>query len=137
MGEANMSVRKRQWVTSKGEQRQAFIVDYFDQQGERHIRTFDLKKDAVAYHATVKVDVGKGVPTREEIRRMLDAAKGRARALLMTAAFTGLRASELRGLRWGDVDLKGGKLKVCQRADRFNEIGAPKSHSSERKLPIG
>src|SRR2546429_184353 len=63
MGEANMSVRKRQWVTSKGEQRQAFIVDYFDQQGERHIRTFDLKKDAVAYHATVKVDVGKGVHT--------------------------------------------------------------------------
>src|SRR5256885_9320649 len=63
MGEANMSVRKRQWVTSKGEQRQAFIVDYFDQQGERHIRTFDLKKDAVAHHATVKVDVGKGVHT--------------------------------------------------------------------------
>src|SRR4051794_14137146 len=58
-----MSVRKRTWTTSKGEERQAFIVDYFDQQGERHIKTFDLRKDAVAYHSMVNVDVRHGIHT--------------------------------------------------------------------------
>jgi integrase len=85
-----------------------------------------------------RLEVGRDIPTRDEVRRILDAAPGgRARALLMTAAFTGLRASELRGLRWGDVDLSRGKLTVSQRADRFNNIGAPKSASGKRELPIG
>jgi integrase len=56
-----MSVRKRQWITRKGEQREAWIVDYADGQGERHIETFERKKDADARAAQVKVDVGKGV----------------------------------------------------------------------------
>ena len=30
---------------------------------------------------------------------------GRWRSLLVTATFTGMRSSELRGLRWQDVDL--------------------------------
>jgi integrase len=54
-----MSVRKRKW----GEGKEAWIVDYTDQNGERHIRTFDRKKDADEYHATVKVDVRQGVHT--------------------------------------------------------------------------
>jgi integrase len=58
-----MSVRKRAWVTSQGESREAWIVDYTDQQGGRHIRTFDRKKDADAYEATVRVDVRTGVHT--------------------------------------------------------------------------
>ena len=54
----------------------------------------------------------------------------------MTAIFTGLRASELRGLRWADVDLKKGELHVRQRADRYNAIGAPKSEAGERTVPL-
>jgi integrase len=54
----------------------------------------------------------------------------------LTAIFTGLRASELRGLRWIDVDLKNGELHVRQRADRYNAIGAPKSESGERTVPL-
>jgi integrase len=54
----------------------------------------------------------------------------------MTAIFTGLRASELRGLRWSDVDLKRGELHVRQRADKFNAIGKPKSESGERVVPL-
>jgi integrase len=42
--------------------------------------------------------------------------------LLLTAALTGLRASELRGLRWSDVDLKTAELHVRQRAGRYNAI---------------
>ena len=39
-----MSVRKRTWATSKGEQKEAWIVDYTDQNGERHIETFARKR---------------------------------------------------------------------------------------------
>jgi len=56
--------------------------------------------------------------------------------LLLTAIFTGLRASELRGLRWADVDLAKGELHVRQRADRFHVIGRPKSEAGERTVPM-
>ncbi|PTM96484.1 site-specific integrase [Mycoplana dimorpha] len=39
------------------------------------------------------------------------------------------------GLRWKDVDLDKGEIRVHQRADRFNDIGRPKSLSSERAVP--
>jgi integrase len=55
---------------------------------------------------------------------------------LLTAALTGLRASELRGLRWKDVDLEHGELHVRQRADRFGQIGAPKSRAGARTIPL-
>src|SRR5262249_54434860 len=58
-----MSVRKRAWTTRKGEQKESWIVDYVDQDGDRHIETFGRKKDADEYQATVKVDVRKGMHT--------------------------------------------------------------------------
>src|SRR5262249_38258330 len=58
------------------------------------------------------------------------------RPLILTAIFTGLRASELRGLRWVDVDLKKAVLHVTQRADKFNTIGKPKSASGNRDVPL-
>ena len=57
--------------------------------------------------------------------------------MLLTGALTGLRVSELRGLRWRDVDLKKNELHVRQRADRYNDMGAPKSESSRRIVPFG
>ena len=56
-----MSIRKRRWKTSKGEVREAWIVDYVDRQGDQHIKHFDRKKDAADYHASVKVDISKGL----------------------------------------------------------------------------
>jgi integrase len=50
--------------------------------------------------------------------------------------FTGLRSSELRGLRWDDVDLKKGELHVTQRADKFKRIGPPKSAAGRRTIPL-
>jgi integrase len=248
-----MSIRKRKWVTRRGEAREAWIVDYIDQQGDRHIETFERKKDADARHATVKVnvrqgihtapsksvtvaeaaeswinriaadgrergtikqyrehanlhivprigglklahltparveafrddllaslsrplarkvltsfksmlkvakhahvaadisikrnkrseptlEVGRDIPTLGEVKRLIEAANDlRRRALLLTAALTGLRASELRGLRWADVNLKASELHVRQRADRYNAIGAPKSASGVRTVPF-
>jgi integrase len=57
---------------------------------------------AITSHGRIKpkLEVGRDIPTRDEIRRIVDAAKpGKARTILLTAALTGMRASELRGLR--------------------------------------
>jgi integrase len=245
-----MSVRKRRWITSKGEAQEAWVVDYVDQEGNRHLRTFDRKGEATDHAATVQVDirqgvhtaskltvaeaaeawikrvgadgaerttirqyrqhinlhilpqigriklseltpasvecfrdnllknlsrplarkvltsfksllkaakhahvagdvsikrnsrdkrpleVGRDIPTPNEIKRMVDAADGKRRSLLLVAALTGLRASELRGLRWRDVDLKAAELHVRQRADRYNVIGHPKSKAGLRTIPL-
>src|SRR3954452_9810881 len=64
-GRPAMSVRKRTWKTSKGEPKEAWIVDYTDQDGERHIQTFERKREADEYHATVRVDVRQGVHTAQ------------------------------------------------------------------------
>jgi integrase len=83
-----------------------------------------------------QLEVGVDIPTHAEIRAMLNHAQGRWRPLVMTAIFTGLRASELRGLRWDDVDLDRAVLTVRQRADRWNKVGSPKSDSGKREVPL-
>jgi integrase len=83
-----------------------------------------------------KLRVGVDFPTPDEVKAMVGKLEGRWRPLLLTAIFTGLRASELRGLRWVDVDLKKAALSVSQRADRYNEIDAPKSEAGERTVPL-
>jgi integrase len=87
-----MSVRKRSWTTRKGEQKEAWIVHYADQDGKPHIKTYNRKKDADAYHAKVKVDIKAGMhtaPSRsitvaEAADRWLDhtKAEGRERTTL-------------------------------------------------------
>ena len=270
-----MSVRKRAWTTSKGEQKEAWVVDYVDQTGKRRLKTFSKKKVADNFAATANVEIRAGVhtadsasvtiaeagklwletgvqaglerttidayrqhlrlhiepylgnmklsqlsapmvrefmdrlargdmpegaapeprspamvrkvrvslssllsdaqerglvsrnvvrelrrtrhrgaerraerrekgrlkagldiPTREEIKAIVEAVKGRWRPILLTAIFCGLRASELRGLRWSDVDLDKRELHVRQRADRYSAIGKPKSESGERTVPL-
>jgi hypothetical protein len=58
-----MSVRKRSWRSKDGETREAWVVDYADQLGARHHKTFRRKKDADRYHATVALDVASGIHT--------------------------------------------------------------------------
>jgi integrase len=83
------------------------------------------------------LEVGVDIPSKDELNLMLDHATGRWRPLVVTAIFTGLRASELRGLRWSDVDLEGQTLTVRQRADQWNQIGNPKSKAGKRTVPLG
>src|SRR5262249_51699899 len=80
--------------------------------------------------------VGVDIPTLDEIRGIIAHLRGRWRPLILTAIFTGLRASELRGLKWPDIDLKGNELHVRQRADRYGSIGATKSRSGQRTVPL-
>lgn len=259
-----MSVRKRTWITGKGVEKSAWVVDYTDARGKRRLKSFRLKKDADAFNDSVKIEVrdgthvadrdtvtveaagklwitsaradglerstiedyeralrlhinpliggvkltalntvrlrafedelraagrsqsmirrvmtslgimltdaqerglvvrnavremkgrrGRGaarqerrqkgklkvgvdIPTRDEIKALVGVLEGRWRPMMLTAIFTGLRASELRGLRWRDVDLEAKKITVHQRADRFNRIGRPKSAAGERTVP--
>ena len=58
-----MSVRKRTWTTAKGETKEAWVVDYVDQEGDRHIETFARKKDADDHHDNVRVEVRRGMHT--------------------------------------------------------------------------
>ncbi len=267
-----MSVRKRSWKNAKGEPQAAWVVDYVDQHGARHIKTFAKKKSADAYHATVAVEIREGrhtpesgsitvaeagrhwiktgegnnleratlneyqrllnthivpylgnvklskltapmvsefrtklrerapavgqkigktrspdlvkkimvrlssiladaheagyvaqnvvrsitnrkkkktkaeqrrklkvgvdIPTPAEVKAIAGKLEGRWRPLILTALFTGLRASELRGLRWSDVDLSKCEIHVHQRADRYNKIDAPKSEAGEHTVPL-
>ena len=86
-----------------------------------------------------KLRVGTDIPTPQEIGRILQAATGKWRPILVTLIFTGLRSSELRGLRWPDIDLKHG-LHPCPPArrpiqcDRQSEIGGGRAHGSARPL---
>ncbi|MDX0802466.1 tyrosine-type recombinase/integrase [Sinorhizobium medicae] len=82
-----------------------------------------------------RLKVGVDIPTREEVKALVGVLTGRWRPLILTGTFCGLRASELRGLRWQDVDLEKREVRVHQRADRFNDIGRPKSISGERTVP--
>lgn len=258
-----MSIRERTWTTSTGVAKSAWVVDYTDQNGKRHIKTFPRKKDAKDFEASTHIEVkgrihvadadtvtvaeagrlwleackaagletsttkqydqhlrlhivpligakrlneitvpfvrqfldtlakegrsramvravrvsfgallsdaqerglvmanavkeiGRGkararsaarhsepavvgvdIPTPEEIRAMLAHTEGKTRVFFMTAIFTGMRASELRGLRWSDVDFGRMEINVNQRADAWNQIGSPKSKSGRRSIPI-
>ena len=82
-----------------------------------------------------KLRVGVDIPARTEVQALISVLEGHWRALMMTAVFTGMRSSELRGLRWPDVDFRASEIHVRQRADQFGEIGPPKSEAGERTIP--
>jgi integrase len=83
-----------------------------------------------------KLKVGIDIPSTADIRVLLPQLQGYLRPLILTAAFAGLRWSELRGLTWANVDLKTATLAVTQRMDRYGAIGAPKSEAGERTVPL-
>lgn len=58
------------------------------------------------------------------------------RPLIVTALFTGLRCSEIRGLTWEHVDFDKRMIRVRQRADFQNTMGPPKSSAGNRDVPM-
>jgi integrase len=76
-----------------------------------------------------------GTYTIKEILRMMELVSSSriAFTVIATAAFTGLRLAELRGIQWGD--LEGGKLRVSRTVWRTKE-GLPKTESSEGTVPV-
>lgn len=56
-----MSVRKRTWQNADGSQGEAWVVAYTDFAGKRRIRSFEKKREADAYHASVGTDLRSGI----------------------------------------------------------------------------
>jgi integrase len=78
---------------------------------------------------------GEDLPSKAELQAILTHA-GKWYPLLVTAAFTGMRSSELRGLRWSDVDFDNKVVHVRRRADYRRAIGYPKSAAGTRTIPL-
>jgi len=90
----------------------------------------------IELHLPGREDPRPVVPTKGELQAVIAGATGRWRPLLLVAIFCGLRASELRGLRWTDIDFDGRQINVAQRADVFHKIGRLKSKSAYRSIPL-
>ncbi|MFN8160609.1 MAG: tyrosine-type recombinase/integrase [Solirubrobacterales bacterium] len=68
--------------------------------------------------------------------RMLDALCDQDRPIYATAFYAGLRAGELQALRWEDIDMAGGVIRVERGWDKFEGPQAPKTRSSRRTVPL-
>jgi integrase len=90
----------------------------------------------VPKRGSMKIRAGQDFPSKDEANAILAKVSGGLRPLIVTAIFTGMRASELRGLSWADVDLDAKVIRVRQRADAWGTMGPPKSEAGERDIPL-
>lgn len=99
----------------------------------------DLRMDALRVPASDRKAIA--IPSSEDLLRILEAAEGSPLYVpVCLAAFMGLRRSEICGLRWNDIDLKGRTLHVHSALVR-GESGAyvakgTKTRAGDRLLAI-
>ena len=91
-----MSIRRRRWTAPDGAAKEAWVVDYSDQHGQRHIKTFPRKKDAEHYQAETTVGVRRGTHTADSTSVAVAEA---AKLWLITAEGNGLERSTLLNYR--------------------------------------
>ena len=71
----------------------------------------------------------------EEIQALFSALTPRERAVVMLDAITGLRRSELLGLKWSDIDFE--RLEINVTRSVFRQIVGPcKTEASKRPIPL-
>ncbi len=73
--------------------------------------------------------------TLEQLRQILAAARNPWRTLFYILTLDGLRAGEVLGLKWDDIDLNLALIKV-NRSAWYGKIKTAKSEASETVLPI-
>ncbi len=73
--------------------------------------------------------------TPPEIKALINGLALRERTLVLLVAFTGLRQSELFGLKWGDINLAQGTMNVT-RSIVCGVIGPCKTESSQKPMPV-
>ncbi len=77
------------------------------------------------------------IASPEEAQRLLAALPERDRPVWATALYAGLRRGELMALRWDDVDLAGGVIRVERSYDDKGRVEIePKSRAGRRTVPI-
>jgi integrase len=74
--------------------------------------------------------------TKDEVRRLCDAATPRYRPVIVTLAWTGLRVSEALALRWEDIDFEAKEIRVRFQLDGHGGTKRPKTKASIRSLPL-
>jgi len=78
--------------------------------------------------------------TEEEARRLLETVRGdRLETLYVLALNTGMRQGELLALKWDDVDLERGVLRVRRTLTHANKsfvLGEPKTKNSRRTIRL-
>jgi len=79
-----------------------------------HARRYELfdRNPICLVRQSAKRRTAPTILTPAEIKALLDVLNFRDRALVFLAASTGLRQSELSGLKWRDVDFAGGTMNV-------------------------
>src|ERR1700720_441738 len=70
-----------------------------------------------------------------EIKALVDHLELRERALVLLASLTGLRQSEMFGLKWSDIDFAQSNMYVT-RSIVYGVVGPCKTESSQRPVPI-
>jgi len=73
--------------------------------------------------------------TPEQAQDIIQLAANPYRLMFAIAAYTGIRAGEIMGLRGEDMDLDRGTLTICQSSWQ-GQLQAPKSLASENSVPI-
>jgi integrase len=76
----------------------------------------------------------------DEARKLLETARGDSlEALYVLAVHTGMRQGELLGLKWEDVDLEGGVVRIRRTLTRNKGrllLGEPKTKKSRRTVRL-
>jgi integrase len=70
-----------------------------------------------------------------EIKALVGNLRIRERTLVLLAVSTGLRQSELFGLKWGDIDFSQGTMNVT-RSIVYGVVGPCKTESSQKPVPV-
>jgi len=77
------------------------------------------------------------IASPEEAEQLLAALPERDRAIWATALYAGLRRGELMALRWEQVDLAAGVIRVERAYDEKERVEVePKSRAGHRTVPI-
>jgi integrase len=75
--------------------------------------------------------------TAEQVKRLLAATRGeKLEALYVLAVTTGMRIGEMFGLKWSDVDLEVGVLRVRRTVSADGTVNPPKTASSRRTVRL-
>src|ERR1700731_668987 len=75
------------------------------------------------------------VLTPAEIKALIHGLGLRERTLVLLAASTGLRQSELFGLKWGDINFAQGTMNVT-RSIVYGVVGPCKTEASQKPVPV-
>src|SRR5215470_9704077 len=79
--------------------------------------------------------IAPSVLTPAEIKALLNSLGLRERALVLIAASTGLRQSELFAVKWGDIDFAQNTMNVT-RSIVYGVVGPCKTESSQKLVPV-